>query len=296
MPVVAVDRGGEVREAIEPRLLPRQPIAKYRNPVILSDACSGGSAGSHIRMLEKKRDNGQSLAKAPQAAEAPQAPPHYHGHRGRLRQRFREAGEEALSDYELLELLLFRALPRRDVKPLAKALIAIFGSFAEVVAAPAARLAEVKGLGEAAITELKLVHAAASRLLRGEVKKRPVLSSWSAVLDYCRSAQAFADREQFRVLFLDKRNQLIADELQQVGTVDHTPVYPREVVKRALELSATAVVLVHNHPSGDPTPSQADIKMTQQIIAIARPLGISVHDHIIVGKEGHASFKGMRLI
>ena len=192
-----------------------------------------------VLMVEKKRENGRGLAEAP----------HYYGHRERLRERFREAGVEALSDYELLELVLFRALPRRDVKPLAKTLIAMFGSFAEVISAPVARLAEVKGLGEAAITELKLVQAAASRLLRGEVKKRPVLSSWSAVLDYCRTAQAFADREQFRVLFLDKRNQLIADELQQVGTVDHTPVYPREVVKRALELSATAIVLVHNHPT-----------------------------------------------
>jgi DNA repair protein RadC len=151
-------------------------------------------------------------------------------------------------------------------------------------------------LGDATITKLKLVQAAASRLIRGEVKKRLVLSSWPAVLDYCRSAQAFADREQFRVIFLDKRNQLIADELQQVGTVDHTPVYPREVVKRALELSATAIILVHNHPSGDPTPSRADIQMTQQIIAVAKPLGISVHDHIIVGKEGHASLKGLKLI
>ena len=221
-----------------------------------------------------------------------EGPPHYYGHRERLRERFREAGAEALSDYELLELVLFRALPRRDVKPLAKALIATFGSFAEAISAPVARLAEVKGLGDAAITELKTVQAAASRLLRGEVKKRPILSSWSAVLDYCRTAQAFADREQFRVLFLDKRNQLIADELQQIGTVDHTPVYPREVVKRALELSATAIILVHNHPSGDPTPSRADIQMTQQIIAVASPLGISVHDHIIVGKEGHASLKG----
>jgi DNA repair protein RadC len=201
-----------------------------------------------------------------------------------------------LSDYELLELLLFRALPRRDVKPLAKDLLAKFGSFAEVIAAPAARLAEVKGLGAAGITELKVVQAAASRLLRGAVKKRPVLSSWSTVLDYCRSAQGFADREQFRVLFLDKRNQLIADELQQVGTVNHTPVYPREVVKRALELSASAIILVHNHPSGDPTPSHADIQMTQQIVAVAKPLGISVHDHIIVGKDGHASFKGLKLI
>jgi len=225
-----------------------------------------------------------------------EGPPHYHGHRERLRTRFREAGAEAVSDYELLELILFRAIPQRDIKPLAKELIAKFGSFAEVVAAPSARLAEVKGMGEAAITELKLVHAAASRLARGQVSRRPVLSSWSSVLDYCRTAMAFAEKEQFRVLFLDKRNQLIADELQQVGTVDHTPVYPREVVKRALELSSTALILVHNHPSGDPTPSRADIVMTQSIIEVAKPLGISVHDHIIVGKEGHASFKGLKLI
>jgi DNA repair protein RadC len=222
--------------------------------------------------------------------------PHYHGHRERLRARFRDAGADAVSDYELLELVLFRAIPQRDVKPLAKELIAKFGSFAEVVAAPHGRLREVKGLGEAAVTELKIVHAAASRLAKGQVKKRPVLSSWSSVLDYCRTAMAFADKEQFRLLFLDKRNQLIADELQQTGTVDHTPVYPREVVKRALELSATALILVHNHPSGDPTPSRADIQMTQAIIDVAKPLGISVHDHIIVGKEGHASLKGLKLI
>lgn len=225
-----------------------------------------------------------------------EAAPHYHGHRERLRARFRAAGADAISDYELLELVLFRAIPQRDVKPLAKELIARFGSFAEVVAAPAARLAEIKGLGEAAATELKVVHAAAGRLARGQVRKRAVLSSWSSVLDYCRTAQAFADKEQFRVLFLDKRNQLIADELQQTGTVDHTPVYPREVVKRALELSATALILVHNHPSGDPTPSHADIQMTQSIINVAKPLGITVHDHIIVGKQGHASFKGLQLI
>ncbi len=222
--------------------------------------------------------------------------PHYHGHRERLRARFREAGADAVSDYELLELVLFRAIPQRDVKPLSKELIAKFGSFAEVVAAPEKRLAEVKGLGDAAITELKVVLAAASRLARGEVRKRTVLSSWGSVLDYCRTTMAFADREQFRVLFLDKRNQLIADEVQQTGTVDHTPVYPREVIKRALELSATAIILVHNHPSGDPTPSRADIQMTQAIVDVAKPLGIAVHDHIIVGKEGHASFKGLRLI
>jgi DNA repair protein RadC len=222
--------------------------------------------------------------------------PHYHGHRERLRARFRDAGADAVSDYELLELVLFRAIPQRDVKPLAKELIAKFGSFAEVVGAPHGRLREIKGLGEAAVTELKIVHAAASRLAKGQVQKRPVLSSWGSVLDYCRTAMAFSDKEQFRLLFLDKRNQLIADELQQTGTVDHTPVYPREVVKRALELSATALILVHNHPSGDPTPSRADIQMTQAIIDVAKPLGIAVHDHIIVGKEGHASLKGMKLI
>jgi DNA repair protein RadC len=222
--------------------------------------------------------------------------PHYHGHRQRLRQRFLAAGSEAVSDYELIELVLFRAIPQRDLKPLAKELIAKFGSFAEAISAPPERLREVKGLGEAAITELKVVQAAATRLARGEVKQRPVLSSWGNVLDYCRAAMAFADKEQLRVLFLDKRNQLIADELQQTGTVDHTPVYPRELVKRALELSATAIVLVHNHPSGDPAPSRADIEMTQAIIAIARPLGIAVHDHLIVGKDGHASLKAMKLI
>jgi DNA repair protein RadC len=222
--------------------------------------------------------------------------PHYHGHRERLRARFRDAGADAVTDYELLELVLFRAIPQRDVKPLAKELIARFGSFAEVIAAPSLRLREIKGMGDAAVTELKIVHAAAQRLAKGEVRKRPVLSSWGSVLDYCRTAMAFADKEEFRLLFLDKRNQLIADEVQQKGTVDHTPVYPREVVKRALELSATALILVHNHPSGDPTPSRADIQMTQSIIDVAKPLGIAVHDDIIVGKEGHASLKGLKLI
>jgi DNA repair protein RadC len=203
---------------------------------------------------------------------------------------------DAVSEYELLELVLFRAIPRRDVKPRAKALIAKFGSFAEVVSAPPKRLGEVDGLGEAAIAEIKIVQAAAGRLARGQAKKRTVLSSRSAVLDYCRTTMAFADKELFRVIFLDKRNQVIADEVQQTGTVDHTPVYPREVVKRALEVSATAIILVHNHPSGNPTPSRADIPMTQSIVEIAKPLGISVHDHIIVGKEGHASLKGMKLI
>jgi DNA repair protein RadC len=228
--------------------------------------------------------------------EMPERVAHYHGHRQRLRTRFLEAGAEAVTDYELLELVLFRAIPQRDVKPLAKELIAKFGSFAEVISAPPARIAEVRGMGESAITEIKIIQAAASRLTRGLVQKRPILSSWSNLLDYCRATMAFADKEQFRLLFLDKRNQLIADELQQTGTIDHTPVYPREVVKRALELSATALILVHNHPSGDPAPSRADIQMTQAIIDVAKPLGIAVHDHLIVGKGGYTSFKGMKLI
>ena len=224
------------------------------------------------------------------------AKPHYLGHRERLRRRFRDAGADALPDYELLELILFRAVPRRDTKPLAKAILAHFGTFAEALSAPEERLKEVLGLGEAAITEIKLVRAAALRLVRGEVLERPVLASWSQVLDYCRASMGFEAKEQFRILFLDKRNQIIADEVQQKGTVDHTPVYVREVVKRALELSATAIVLVHNHPSGDPTPSRADIEMTKQIVSSAKNLGIVVHDHIIVGKQGHASFRGLGLI
>jgi DNA repair protein RadC len=227
---------------------------------------------------------------------APAETPHYHGHRERLRERFHTAGPDALSDYELLEMVLFTAQPRRDVKPLAKSLLKKFGSFAEVVHAPETLLREVDGMGEASINQLRLIAAAASRIAKGQLQQRTLLSSWNDVIDYCRTSMAFADKEQFRLLFLDKRNQLIADEVQQVGTVDHTPVYPREVIKRALELSATAIILVHNHPSGDPTPSQADIQMTRAIIDIAAPLGISVHDHIIVGKNGHASLKGLKLI
>jgi DNA repair protein RadC len=222
--------------------------------------------------------------------------PHYHGHRDRLRARFLQVGGDALPDYELLELVLFRLIPRRDVKPIAKELLKRFGTFAEVLAAPPARLMEVDGIGENVVTDLKVVEAAARRLVKGDVAKRQVLSSWTSVIDYCRAAMAFMDKEQFRLLFLDKRNGLIADEVQQSGTVDHTPVYLREVVKRALELSASALILVHNHPSGDPTPSPADIKMTREIMDIAKPLGITVHDHIIVGREGHASLKGLKLI
>jgi DNA repair protein RadC len=222
--------------------------------------------------------------------------PHYLGHRDRLRERFAHGGADALPDYELLELLLFQIIPRRDVKPLAKALIKRFGSFAEVLAAPPALLTEIDGIGDTAALQLKIVAAAATRLARGAVAARPLLSSWSAVLDYCRAAMAFDEREQFRVLFLDKKNGLIADEVQQRGTVDHTPAYPREVVRRALELSATAVILVHNHPSGDPSPSSADVRMTREIADAGKPLNVTVHDHIIVGRNGHASLRAMKLI
>lgn len=223
--------------------------------------------------------------------------PDFHsGHRQRLKERFLTGGPDALPDYELLELLLFSAIPRRDTKPLAKQLLERFGSFAEVINASPERLREVKGVGDAAVTQIKLARAAALRLMRGSIMQRPVLSSWTAVLEYCRAAMGFDEREAFRILFLDKKNRLIADEVQQHGTVDHTPVYVREVVKRALELSASAIILVHNHPSGDPTPSRADIDMTRQIVEAAKPLGIAIHDHVIVGRQGHASLKALKLL
>ncbi len=223
-------------------------------------------------------------------------PPHFLGHRERLKIRFRSGGSDAVPDYELLEMVLYRAIRRGDTKLLAKQLLARFGTFAEVISAEPERLMEVKGVGEAVATELKIVHAAAMRLMKGQIVNRPVLASWNAILEYVRAAMAFADVEQFRVLFLDKKNQLIADEVQQQGTVDHTPVYPREVVKRALELGASAIVLVHNHPSGDPTPSLADIDMTKKIVDAGQRLGVLVHDHIIVGRKGHASFRALTLI
>ncbi len=222
--------------------------------------------------------------------------PHYLGHRARLKARFLDGGPESLPDYELMELVLFRTLPRADVKPLAKQLISTFGSFADVLAAPYERLVEIKGIKDATATDFKVIEAAARRFAKGAIGKRPVLSSWSALIDYCRTAMAFDDRERFRILFLDKKNALIADEVQQTGTIDHTPVYPREVVRRALELRATALILVHNHPSGDPTPSRADIEMTRTIVEVAKPLGIAIHDHVIVGRDGHASFRGLKLL
>lgn len=239
---------------------------------------------------------GEQPPRSIKPAQPIEGKPHYLGHRQRLRERFGQFGPDALSDYELLELLLFRSIPRADTKERAKALLKRFGSLAEVLGAPEHLLREVEDIGDGAAKDLKIVAAAAQRMARGKIQGREILTSWDQVLDYCRAAMAFEAREQFRILFLDKKNTLIADEVQQTGTVDHTPVYPREVVKRALELSATAIVLVHNHPSGDPTPSRADIDMTKTIIESARPLGISVHDHIIIGKKGYASMKGLLLI
>jgi DNA repair protein RadC len=231
-------------------------------------------------------------------AEEPTAgsKPHFHGHRERLRARFKEGGAEALADYEMLELLLFRSIPRRDTKQLAKDMIARFGSLADVLSAPHDRLCEVPGVKSATAIDLSLVRAAADALALGRVAGKEVLSSWSQVLDYCRTSMAFGAVEQFRILFLNKKNQLLRDELQQSGTIDHTPVYPREVVKRALELEASALILVHNHPSGDPTPSRADISMTNAIAKAAEPLGVVVHDHVIVARDGHASLRALGLI
>ena len=224
------------------------------------------------------------------------AKPDQIGHRERLRTRFMKSGADALADYELLELILFQARPRGDVKPLAKALIKRFGSFAEVVSAPADRLREIEGIGDATVIALKSVQAAALKLMQGRVLQQPTLASWTALMDYCRASMAYDPNEQFRILFLDRKNVLIADEVQQSGTVDHTPVYPREVIKRALELGASAIIMVHNHPSGDPTPSKADIEMTNQVKEAGEKLGVILHDHIVIGRSGDASFKSIGLL
>lgn len=229
------------------------------------------------------------------AASSDDETPHYQGHRERLRSRFLKGGAEALADYEMLELVLF-AIPRRDVKPLAKELIKHFGSFADVIAAPPEQLAKFRGLKDSGIVNMKAVHAAALRLAKGRVLSRPVVSSWEALLDYCNAKMARSQVEEFRILFLDRKNSVIADEAHQRGTVDHTPVYPRKVVKRALDLGASALILVHNHPSGDPTPSRADIAMTREIVAAAKALKIEIHDHLVIGNGKHASFKALGLL
>ena len=222
--------------------------------------------------------------------------PHYHGHRERLRRRLLDRGAASLADHEVLEFLLFGARARGDTKPLAKALIARFGNLAGVLSASPQELATVSGVGDAAIAILKIVPEAARRLALEEILERPILGSWSQVLTYCRIVMGREKIEQFRLLFLDAKNRLIADEVQQRGTLDHTPVYPREVVKRALELDASALIMVHNHPSGDPTPSKADIEITRLVQAAAAELGITVHDHIVIGRTGHNSFKSLGLL
>lgn len=222
--------------------------------------------------------------------------PHYHEHRQRLRERFDEAGPGALADYELLELFLFRVIPRQDTKPLAKALLQRFGTLDAVLAAPAQRIGEVAGAGPSVAQELKIVQALLERASKAELKQRTVISSWSALVNYCRMSMAHEPREQFRVLFLDTKNQLIADEVLNQGTVDHAPVYPREVARRALELSAAAVILVHNHPSGDPKPSAADVAITREIVAAANAVSVKVHDHLVIGRNGAESFKSLGLL
>jgi len=230
-----------------------------------------------------------------EAGFQPEDDPGHAGHRERLRRRFLEGGGAALADYELLELILFLALPRRDVKPLAKRLIARFGTFQAVLAAEPAALVSA-GLGPGSAAALKAVHAAALRCAREAILDRPVMGSWRQVLDYCRAAMAHGQREEVRLLFLDAKNGLIAEERQQTGTVDQAPVYPREVARRALELGASSVILVHNHPSGDPTPSKADIAMTREVERALSALGITLHDHLIIARERHASLKGLGLM
>ncbi|EJF76958.1 RadC family protein [Bartonella birtlesii] len=221
---------------------------------------------------------------------------HYQGHRERLRKRYLKSKGNAIEDYEYLELLLFRTIPRANTKPIAKNLIARFGSLADVLGADIHRLQEVQGCGPATAIDLKIISDVAGRLARAELFKRDIFSSWDKVLAYCKAVMAHETREQFRILFLDKKNGLLADEVQQTGTIDHTPVYPREVISRALELSASSLILVHNHPSGDAKPSKADITMTHMLKDAANALGITIHDHLIIARNEYTSFKTLRLI
>lgn len=223
-------------------------------------------------------------------------PQDYMGHRKRLKERFLKGGPNALADYEMLELVLFLGIPRGDVKPLAKELIRVYGNFAEVISAPIEKLLNHKGVGSHVAIAIKIINAAAIRLAREQIINKPILSSWRLVLDYCHANLAFAEKEEFHVLYLDNKNKLIIDETHQKGTIDQASVYPRDIMKRSLELNASSLVLVHNHPSGDPSPSKADIEITKEINQMAKLLGISIHDHLIIGKNGHTSFKSLGLL
>ena len=254
-------------------------------------------ASSSLFRFDPAQDDVEAVPPAAAAKKAGAAQPSYIAdHRARLRDRFMQGGAAAMPDYELLELVLFRAVPRQDMKPLARRLLEQFGDFNRVLSADPARLAAVDGVGPAIIVELKIVAAAAQRLARSRVIRRPVLTSWDALVDYCHTAMAHGEIEQFRVLYLDRKNVLIADEEQAKGTVDHVPVYPREIVRRALNLNASALILVHNHPSGDPTPSDPDIEMTRRIVAAAETMGLIVHDHLIIGKDRELSFRASGLL
>jgi DNA repair protein RadC len=261
-----------------------------RPPQLPIDTAASGEAG----LAEAAPAAG--LDDKPDDAADPLPKPHYFGHRDRLRHRLLTAGPDALAEYEMLELVLMQAIPRRDTKPLAKQLIARFGSFAAVVAAEPTALQEVKGVGDGVVAMLKIVQSAAQLMQRQLVLKRPVLGSWQQLIDYCHSIMAHEKIEQFRLLFLDGKNRLIADELQNFGTVNHAPVYIREVVKRALEYHALAVIMCHNHPTGDPSPSRDDITLTREIKKALEVVGIKLHDHLIIGKEGHASLRSLRVI
>ena len=267
--------------------------AKSKNPK------GFGEAATQKLKTKKTTDDNVVVKPKPkkQITKLPKERPHFHGHRDRLRRKFEMHGAEKLADYEILELLLFRSIPRKDTKPIAKSLINTFGSVSGVLNAPIQDLKQVPDLGNNTALDLKAVAAAYNLGKRDElVEKKEILGSWSDVIHYCTNKMAHENIEQFRILFLNKKNALIKDEVQQTGTIDHTPVYPREIIKRAIELNASALILVHNHPSGDPNPSQADIKMTEIIIEATAAMGILVHDHIIVGKNGHSSMKKMGLI
>ncbi|WP_340109369.1 RadC family protein [Pikeienuella sp. HZG-20] len=238
----------------------------------------------------------QGEAARPSGGPPPGKRPHYWGHRERLRQRFLKSAGVGQPDYEILELILFNAISRIDVKPLAKQLLAEFGDLNGVISAPAPRLLRMEGVTEKVVIQFRLAEAVAARLARAKVIDRSVIASWAELMTYCKTVMAHREIEQFRVLFLDRKNVLIADEEQARGTVDHVPVYPREVAKRALEVNASAIILLHNHPSGDPTPSGVDVEMTERICAACEAVGVTVHDHVVIGKETDASFRELGLL